>query len=656
MSGLKGSLLDQAPAHRSTEEQTEAVLARIASSQDFREQQIERVVQWRKMYRQRRLYSRAGANYPQPLAFEIVEDIVAQFYAATIGEPALLTDNRFQIENVEALQDWWHTQLHDSGYAQTWTSVLREIAISSLGCTLYGIREKTISGKKQYCTFFQSLKREEYWIDPQEKDLKDPAWFAWLFFLRRSEIRKRIQSGAYQKDAYEEAEQLILTARRTGQRDYHSAKRAIYGTDDLINLANRLSLPDPFDTSDPVDPLIPIIGYFGDVPGSDSLLENQIAFYAWGARLLSLQDNPFPFKPISFFRWIPSESGSEGISICEALEPSYTARCETQNMIFDIMDMATGPMYVAGQRAELSQSRIQHEPFKVIRLGGSREEFDVLKTPDLPSWVFAQLEILRQNGQGAVGRNDILAGLARPPRKTARESDRLASSVGVRFQLYVQNLESDLSLMHQRALQMWSHYLTKTQLKQQLIATQGDRAELTDKALRQDLATFAQHVRVNSDAERADVQGNRQRWLFFLDRALQNPRIQPIIRMRRAVQKFAEAAGINPQDPIIIQPNEYGRMAKASTAPEEEHRRIVDGLEIEVLEGDDHLRHIESHLTFIAANPQTSGALLSHAAIHMQSLVESATNENRELRQAMMQELQGMGLPVQGAASRQGGS
>ena len=405
--------------------QSTAVIGRLTYSDEYRKKHLQRVWQWRRLYRQRTTLTRRGSNLPQPTVIQAVEEQVAQWYVATLNEQNmfLTTQNRFDIEQVESTQRFFTRKVKEADFDIRWVEALRETSATGLGCMKHGLERVKIDGKNTWKNFYLSLNNEDYWLPPTERHLENPNYVIHLVHMRLSKIEElwdeKIFNGAGDPSALDR----IRSIRdRLGASDGKGVYKEIYGSD-WEQIAGVLSLPSPHSRMDPVDPLIPTLEYYGDLPkGHGTKLErNRIATLAFGNIMLRNVQNPNPWKPFVFFKTINSEVGPYGIGTAEIMEPSVIAQTEVQNMALDLLSQREAPMYVAGNEVELNQSHFQYSPGRIINLGerASISEFEQLKPPDMPQEAFSFIEQFGRQARGAVGVNDLVSGESRPPRKNA---------------------------------------------------------------------------------------------------------------------------------------------------------------------------------------------------------------------------------------------
>jgi hypothetical protein len=637
-------IMSEMKISRDQDSQVSGVVGRLSYADDVRQEHLERVRVWRSLYRQRELEHRVGSNLPSPLVHQAVEELTAQSFVALVPTPPvfLTTKNAEAIEKVESFQRFYLKQLETSGYRREIAKALREMGITGTMCLKYGKERVDLGGVSRWRDFYHSLRNEDYWVDPHAEDGWEPSFVIHLVMTRLSRIQALARDGVYLPEGLDHLNEFRSKVRQG--YDQGSLLRGM-GRDEKINLAHILSLPNPYDRVDPVDPLIPLLEYWGDLPlEGGKLQKNRVATLALGGIMLRNVENPNPWKPFLIHRYIESDVPPYGIGLAEVMEPSVVASMEVDNMMLDALDKKLDPMYIAGERLDLIQNHYSYEGGRVIQLGGPREEFDILPSPDIPPNAPLQKQIFDQRAKDAVGLKNIIEGKSQPPRKTAGEVAQLASNLSVVFQTKIASIADAISEMHQRQIVSWSRHVEPRDISE----IQGPEAAETIKILdaRRGFVELSNIIGVNADPERADIPALRGRIFSLLEFLAAFPEARATINLRRALEKGLEALGFHHEDPILLQPEAFEAYAFHTVAPEEEHRRLRAGIEISVLPGDDDADHINKHLAFANAFPDMKTMLYPHVREHHRQRMEKLRSSNREILQ--MAQAEGGVPPVPG--------
>jgi len=631
----------------------DAFLGRLEYADRFREQQLGRVWVWRQMYHLRVVDERPdGSNLPSQTPYEIVEAMVAQLYSALVADPAtfLVTDNDLLVEAVESIQRFHNNRLKEARYARAVNRWLRELCIAGHSSFYYGLTfNRFKDGSSSQGLHLSPLLFEEHWLDPMSNELIEPSFFFLRTSMRRSRIAELVSEGIYNREALEQ----IDTIRDAGE---FSAQvfNDIVGPDAVHRVMTLLKLPSPFDDIDPVDPLIPIIEGYGDfVDEQGEIAKDRLQTMAWGAVPMRDIENPFHAIPVITGRLIPHEAGPFGKSVIEAIEPLTKAESEMTNMRLDLWAQNVENMYTATDDVELSQDRLYYEPGKVVRIGKDPGGLQALDSPRPPEGAFVESQLFSQRARESVAITDLVRGETTPPRKTRGEVRRLSSNISTRFRIHVEVLGDSLNEMHKHLLMILSEHADE----KVLLSIQGTESQQTITSLRQDMARVADMIRVNADPERADVPGNRARFLSLIQTVFQVPGGATNVNLRRVFEKLLESFGFHHRDPLILMPERFADVSFEGLLPSEEHLRLLQGIPIEVMPSDNDVAHIEDHLFAQKAHPELAGELQVHIKQHFQQLIAKVKANNRSITQGIIADVGVPAVPgAFGALTSQGGT
>lgn len=622
--------------------QAEAISGRLSYADSYRQDHLDRVWLWRRLFRQREIYSRHASNLPTPLIYNAVETLAAQIYMAVFDElPFITTQNANNIEHGESVQRFYRRQVAQAGYEREGIRAIREMLITGTGCLKYGLEQVEIEKQKIWQCFFQSERVENYWMDPQDRDTSNPSFFIQLLMQRKSEVQDLVERGVYQGDGFDQLERALERGKDDSRFDVF---RYVFGQERPFSLPDALDLPNPFDEQDPFDPLIPIVEYWGHLPSDDgeSIERNRIASMAFGVLRLRNQEAPHSWKPFSVLKFLDSEGSSYGVSLAEVMEPSAIASAEVRNQILDIISQRQEPMWVAGERLDLIQNRYTYTPGRVIQLGGPVQEFQRLDAPDVPQAGLLMLGSLERDAEMTGAISDTLMGISSPPRKTGTEVSQNAANIGVRFRVMAKMIGTDISLMHQRLLLSWSKVFSRKDVQVMLTQMQGRDASLTltETQVKGAMAGLSQILAVGVDPERADIPATRGKISGLLQLLREFPEARFNLNLRRAIRKMLEALGFHHDDHLVAVPEDFDPSTMRSIDPQTEFLQLMEnGIPLQVRPGDDNAYHRNAHMVQARLFPSFKEALAAHISAHFQADIDKIKTNNRAVMQSVQQQI-----------------
>lgn len=622
----------------SDQEIVKAVLDRLKYADYFRSLHIQRVWRWRRLYHQRNINRRAGSNLPTSALFEDVETLTSQVSASLAGDPSFFfdTENPFRIDQVEAVSRFFNHQLRRAGFEEKKTPWVRESVLTGIGVLKYGLELETYSdNSKSWKPHLSNLILEDVWLDPQAIGSVEPGFMIHQTFVRESRLRELERAGIYKNV------KMLQNLRETAELDSHLFT-GFSGTEDRARLPSEMHYADPYARIDPMDPLVPVLEYYGTVAtrrenGDLEVRKNRLVTIALGGILLREDGNPFGVLPFAVARLLPNVSHAYGLGLGEIRTPSARAEAAIRNMQLDLLAQKLQPMYAAGDSVQIGQNRLLYSPGKVVNIeGGPRAEFDTLPSPDVPQESLILEDIIRRQGQSASGLTDLARGEAQNPRKTRGEVEFLARSTGVRFRTYLESFVRPIKAMMQNLLLAYSDLPNR---EIEAAKVQGSDGLQTARIQKEQLSTLSQLIEVKVDPDRANPEARIQKILGLMNLLQGFPELRSIINLRRTAEVLREALDFHHQDPILHTVGEFQEVAFKTVAPEEEHRRLLEGMTIQVLPGDVDENHLPSHIAAYQSSPALREGLRPHILEHLEQMVQKKTAQNRGIRQGILEQI-----------------